>query len=77
MRTIDVDLFEHLFEECIDEVASSSEPIVIARDGRPIARIEPIVRKQAPKSLWALHKGQIEILGDIIAPVDVEWEVDG
>jgi len=78
MRAIDVDLFGHLFEELIDEVMSSGEPIVIARGGKPIARIEPIGRKQGPKSLWGAHKGQIEIPGDnILAPIEVEWEPNG
>jgi antitoxin (DNA-binding transcriptional repressor) of toxin-antitoxin stability system len=76
MRTVDVDLFGHLFEEWIGEVVSSGEPVLIVRDGKPIARVEPINRKHAPKSLWGAHKGQIEILGDIIEPIEIEWEVD-
>ena len=28
------------------------------------------------KSVFGLHKGQIKILGDIIEPIDVEWEAD-
>ncbi len=76
MRAVDIELFGHLFEELVDEVSSSGEPVVITRYGKPIVRLEPIVRKQGPKSLWGMHKGEIEILGDIIEPIDVEWEVD-
>jgi prevent-host-death family protein len=58
----------------MDEVAGSGEPLVITKNGRPIAQLTPISRER--RSIWGLHKGQIEILGDIISPIDVEWEAD-
>ena len=45
---------------------------MITKSGKPVAQLGPISRER--KSLWGLHKGQIEILGDIIEPIDVEWE---
>ena len=74
MRAVDIGLFEHLFEELMDEVAKSGEPVAITKDGKPIAELA----RYAPvrRSLWGAHKGQIEILGDIIAPIDVEWDVE-
>lgn len=44
MRRVEVALFELLFEELIDEVASSGEPIVITRDGEPLVSLEPATR---------------------------------
>jgi prevent-host-death family protein len=58
----------------MDEVAQSDQPVVVTKNGRPIAQLAPISRER--RSIWGLHKGQIEILGDIISPIDVEWEAD-
>ena len=74
MRAVDIGLFEHLCEELIDEVARSGEPIIITRGSAPIAQLSPVTT--ARRSLWGAHNGQIEILGDIVAPVDVEWDDD-
>jgi prevent-host-death family protein len=56
----------------MDEVARSGEPLVITKNGRPIAQLSPINRER--RSIWGLHKGQIEILGDILEPIDADWE---
>jgi antitoxin (DNA-binding transcriptional repressor) of toxin-antitoxin stability system len=58
----------------MDEVAQSGEPLVVTKNCRPIAQLTPISRER--RSIWGLHKGQIEILGDIIEPIDAGWEVD-
>ncbi len=44
----------------------------------PIAKLElPFVPyRNKPISLFGIHKNKIEILGDIIEPLDVEWEAD-
>jgi len=42
------------------------------RTDRPAARLAPDRTKS--KSLFGIDKGRIEILGDIIEPMDVEWE---
>ena len=56
----------------MDEVARSGEELVITKNGRPVSRLVPYHEK--PKSLFGIDKGRIEILGDVIAPVEVEWE---
>ena len=56
----------------MDEVAATGEALTITKNGRPIARLVPLEAK--PKSLFGLHKGLIDILGDIESPIDVEWK---
>jgi antitoxin (DNA-binding transcriptional repressor) of toxin-antitoxin stability system len=58
----------------MDEVAESGEPVVITKYGKPVAQLGPVGGER--KSIWGLHKGQIEILGDIIEAIDVEWEAN-
>ena len=74
MRTIKASDFKARCLKLMDEVAETGEPLVITKNGRPVAQLGPVER--ARKSIWGLHKGQIEILGDIIEPIDVEWEAN-
>ena len=57
----------------LDEVASTRERVIVTKNGKPVAEIVPFVDK--PKSLFGAMKGSITILGDIEAPLDVEWDV--
>jgi prevent-host-death family protein len=74
MRTMKASEFKAKCLKLLDEVAQSGQPVVVTKDGRPIAQLSPISCER--RSIWGLHKGQIEILGDIISPIEVEWEVD-
>jgi len=58
----------------MDEVAETSKEYVISKNNRPVARLVPYQTK--PKSLFGIDKDQLEILGDVIEPLDVEWEFD-
>lgn len=61
--------------ELMDRVAEGHEEIVITKRGKPIAKLVPVEAKP-----WALlfgrGAGTCEILGDIVAPLDVKWEAD-
>ena len=56
----------------MDEVAETGKEIIITKNGRPVSRLVPHVER--PKSIVGIDKGRIEILGDIIEPIDVEWD---
>ena len=56
----------------MDEVERTGEVIVIMKRGKPVAELVPH-RKSRPK-LFGLLKDQLFITGDIISPIDVEWE---
>ena len=58
--------------DVLDQVAERREPVVVTKRGRPVAQVVPIVKRQ--KQLWGAMKGEIEIRGDIVTPLDVEWE---
>ena len=57
----------------MDEVASTGEGVLITKNGKPVAELRPHAGKR-PKSPFGLHKGLIETHGDIISPIDVEWD---
>ncbi len=50
------------------------QEIVISKGGRPIARLVPY--RAMPQGVFGIDKGEIEILGNIIEPLDVEWEAN-
>lgn len=72
LRTIKASEFKAKCLQLMDEVAESGEPLVITKNGRPVAQLGPAPSRR--KTLAGLHKGQIRIVGDIIEPLDVEWE---
>ena len=74
VRVIKASEFKAKCLQLMDEVAASGEEIVITKRGRPVSRLGPYQRR--PKSLFGIDKGRIEILGDIVAPLDEEWEAE-
>ena len=56
----------------MDEVAETGESIVIAKHGKPVSKLSPYIKK--PATLFGALKGSVRIKGDIIAPIEVEWE---
>ena len=72
MKTIKASEFKAKCLKLMDEVAATGEPLLITKHGKPVAELVPTKTEQ--KTIWGLHKGMIEIHGDIIEPIDVEWE---
>jgi prevent-host-death family protein len=56
----------------IDEVAQKRKPLVITKFGKPVAQVIPMPAKQ--RDIVGSMKGSVTILGDIISPLDVEWD---
>lgn len=56
----------------IDEVAKSGDALVITKNGKPLADLVP--HRSPTRSPLGIWKGKITIKGDIISPIDVEWE---
>ena len=57
-----------------DEVAAARRMVVITKRGRPVATL--VLFRQKPPSLLGMDRGRMEILGDIIVPSDVEWDME-
>lgn len=61
--------------ELMDRVAESHEEIVITKRGKPIAKLVPMDNRPLTP-LFGSMAGTVEILGDIISPIDVKWEAN-
>jgi len=73
-RTIKASEFKAKCLKLMDEVAESGEEIVITKNGRSVARLVPY--REKPKTLFGIDRGRLEIVGDIISPLDEEWEAE-
>jgi prevent-host-death family protein len=72
-KTVKASEFKAKCLQLMDEVAASGEPVIVTKHGKPVARLVPADAKQ-PKSIFGALKGMGRITGDIISPLDVEWE---
>lgn len=72
MKTLAAAKFKAQCLKLIDEVAQSREPIVITKRGKPLAKLVPFNsnKKRTEKPL----KGVATYIGDIISPIDEDWE---
>lgn len=59
--------------EIVGRVARTRAPVILTKRGRPVARILPVEEGEGA-DLFGCIKGSIVICGDIVAPLDVEWE---
>jgi antitoxin (DNA-binding transcriptional repressor) of toxin-antitoxin stability system len=60
----------------MDQVAATGDAVLITKNGRPVAELRACASAR-PKSPFGLHKGMTVIVGDILAPIDAEWEALG
>ena len=56
----------------IDEVAAGGDELIVTKNGKPLVKMVPYRSKRT--SLWGLYAGRIEMLDDLVDPIDVEWE---
>ena len=73
-ETISAAEFKAKCLELMDSVAATGASIVVTKRGRPVARLSP-VRPQR-KSGFGSMKGRIKIVGDVVSPIDVDWNAD-
>jgi len=69
MKRVAASVFKARCLKLLDEVARSGEQIVITKRGTPVARVIPErVKKARPPTC--------EVVGDIVAPLASDWDVD-
>ena len=44
------------------------------KNGRPVSRLVPY--REKPKSLFGIDRRKIEIVGNVVEPVDTVWDVE-
>jgi prevent-host-death family protein len=67
MRTIPAARFKAGCLKIMDEVKARREPVVITKNGRPVARLVPV--EESNREVFGCLAGELEIAGDIVASV--------
>ncbi len=72
MKSINASEFKVKCLQLIKEVAKTGVSVVITKNGQPVAQLDPIMPRSA--TLAGAHKGKITVVGNILAPLDEDWE---
>lgn len=72
-KTIKASEFKAKCLQLMDEVKKTGKEIVITKNGEPVSKLVPV--KHKPKTLFGAHRGRIIVKGDIVSPLDAEWDV--
>ena len=72
MQTYKASEFKAKCLKIMDEVAETGERVVITKRGVPVAELIPVRGRR--KSIFGSMRDSIKITGDIISPIDVEWD---
>jgi prevent-host-death family protein len=62
------------FLAVLDEVAATGEPVTVTKNGKPVGQIVPL--REKPKTLYGALKGSVTIIGDIVSPMEPDWDED-
>ncbi|MBX9946278.1 MAG: type II toxin-antitoxin system prevent-host-death family antitoxin [Reyranella sp.] len=73
-RKINASTFKARCLALIDEVAESGESITVTKRGK--AKVQIVAVREKPKTLRGATKGTFKILGDIVGPVDDDYDED-
>jgi prevent-host-death family protein len=75
MKTMGAGEFKTHCLRVMDRVCSHREEVVITKRGRPIARLVP-VEEARPGNAFGCLAGEMEIMGDLLLPVDraEDWD---
>ena len=73
-QTVKVSAFKAKCLQLLDKVAKGCHDIIITKNGGPVARLASYHKKFI--RLFGAGQERIKIIGDIISPLDVEWEAE-
>ena len=73
-RKINAAAFKAQCLKLIDEVAESGQPITVTKRGK--AKVQIVAVREKPKTLIGATKGTFKIIGDIVGPIDDDYDED-
>jgi prevent-host-death family protein len=74
MKTMPAGQFKARCLKVMDDVQSTREPVVITKNGRPVAKLVPAT--EASEDFLGKLSGSMKIVGDITQPIEAPeaWE---
>jgi len=55
----------------LDQVAQDRQPLIITKHGKPVAQLTPLPEQE---DIVGSMKGSVLWIGDILSPIDVDWD---
>ncbi len=74
MKTMPAGKFKAQCLAVMDEVQAKREPVLVTKNGKPVAKLVPVT--EDPDPIFGFYKGKIEITGDIISPLYSDEELE-
>lgn len=74
MKVMKASEFKATCLKVMDEVQKTGEPVLITKNGKPVSKLVPA--RARPRSLFGVMKGRVEVKGDIVSPLNEDWEAD-
>ena len=76
MRTMPAGQFKAKCLAVMDEVQTKRIPVLVTKNGKPVAKLVPLDLPEGDDPLDAFYYGNIEIAGDAFAPLYSDEEVE-
>ncbi len=78
MRTMGAAKAKAQFLAILDEVQAKREPVLVTKNGKPVAQLVPLDEAPDADPLAIFKIGGVEIIGDLFSPVNDldDWEYD-
>lgn len=73
-HTLQAGQFKAKCLQLMDEVKEKHISITITKHGKPVAKLVPI--EEGTEDFFGCLKGTVSIRGDIVSPLDVNWEAN-
>ncbi|MBI2431008.1 MAG: type II toxin-antitoxin system Phd/YefM family antitoxin [Candidatus Levybacteria bacterium] len=61
--------------EYFRQLEKTKQPLVITHSGKPVAKVIPYKKESDSEAILKSLKGTVTYHGDIIKPLDEEWDV--
>ena len=71
-KTVKASEFKAKCLQLMEEIKRTGGEIIITKNGEPVSKLVPVRHK--PKTLFGAHRGRIAVKGDVVSPLDTEWE---
>ncbi len=73
-REVPASAFKNSCLKLIDRVRQTREEIVVTKYGQPVAKL--VAFEEGTPQLFGHLAGSVTIRGDIVAPVEIEWNAE-
>lgn len=73
MKSLPAGRFKATCLAVMDRVQRTGVPVTITKHGKPVVRVIPAIVPDT-RPFFGRLKGTVKINGDLLAPLDVEWD---